>query len=67
MPAKLTTTISKIAQIPNKTNSAIIEEFCTYMKAKGSSEQHQNNNLKAIIAYTNFLGSDTIFFDVQND
>jgi hypothetical protein len=65
MPAKLTTTASKIAQIPNKTNSAIIEEFNTYMKARGSSEQHQNNNLKTIIAYANFLGSDTTFFDVQ--
>jgi hypothetical protein len=50
MPAKLTTTVSKIAQVPNKTNSSIIEEFCIYMKAKGSSEQHQNNNLKTIIA-----------------
>ena len=65
MPAKLTTTVSKIAQIPNKTNSSTIEEFCIYMKAKGSSEQHQNNNLKTIIAYANFLGSDTTFFDVQ--
>ena len=65
MPAKLTTSVSKIAQIPNKTNSSIIEELCTYMKAKGSSEQHQNNNLKTIIAYANFLGSDTTFFDVQ--
>jgi len=65
MPAKLTTTVSKIAQIPNKTNSAIIEEFHTYMKARGSSEQHQNNNLKTIIAYANFLGSDTTLFDVQ--
>jgi hypothetical protein len=34
MPAKLTTTLSKIPQVPNKTNSAIIEEFHTYMKAK---------------------------------
>jgi hypothetical protein len=41
MPAKLTTTVSKIAQVPNKANSAIIEEFYTYMRAKGSSEQHQ--------------------------
>jgi integrase/recombinase XerD len=65
MPAKLTTTLSKIPQVPNKTNSAIIEEFHTYMKAKGSSEQHQNNNLKVVIAYANFLGPDTTFFHVQ--
>jgi hypothetical protein len=65
MPAKLTTTVSKIAQVPNKTNSAIIEEFYTYMRAKGSSEQHQNNVLKTVIAYANFLGSETTFLDVQ--
>jgi hypothetical protein len=65
MPAKLTTTVSKIAQVPNKTNSAIIEEFYTYMKAKGSSEQHQNNVLKTVITYANFLGSETTFLDVQ--
>lgn len=51
MPAKLTTIVSKIPQVPNKTNSAIIEEFYTYLKAKGSSEQHQNNILKTVIAY----------------
>ncbi|HJU33650.1 MAG TPA: hypothetical protein VJ695_00865 [Nitrososphaera sp.] len=65
MPAKLTTTVSKIAQVPNKTNSAIIEESYMYMKAKGSSEQHQNNILKTVIAYANFLGSETKFLDVQ--
>jgi hypothetical protein len=40
MPAKLTTTVSKIAQVPNMTNSAIIGEFYTYMRAKGFSEHH---------------------------
>jgi len=65
MPAKLTTTVSKIAQVPNKKNSAIIEEFYTYKRAKGSSEQHQNNVLKTVIAYANFLGSETTFLDVQ--
>lgn len=64
MPAKLTTTLSKIPQVPNKINSAI-KEFHTYMKAKDSSERHQNNNLKVVIAYANFLGSDTTFFEVQ--
>jgi integrase/recombinase XerD len=65
MPAKLTTTVSKIALMPNQTNVAIIEEFRAHMKARGSSEQHQNNNLKVAIAYANFLGPDTTFFDVQ--
>jgi hypothetical protein len=65
MPAKLTTTVSKIAQVPNKTNSVIIEEFYMYMRVKGSSEQHQNNVLKTVIAYANFLGSETTFLDIQ--
>jgi hypothetical protein len=35
------------------------------MKSNGTSERHQNNNLKAVIAFANFLGIDTTFFDVQ--
>jgi len=35
------------------------------MKSNGASERHQNNNLKAVIAFSNFLGTDTTFFDVQ--
>jgi hypothetical protein len=27
------------------------------MKENGASERHQNNNLKAIISYSNFLGN----------
>jgi hypothetical protein len=56
MPAKLTTTINKISSVPNPINSVIIREFSEYMKDNGSSE-HQNNNLKTVIAFANFLGS----------
>jgi hypothetical protein len=35
------------------------------MESNGASERHQNNNLKAIIAFANFLGTDTTFLDVQ--
>ena len=65
MATKLTSTISKIASLPNSTNSALIDEFYQYMKSNGTSERHQNNNLKAVIAFANFLGTDTTFFDVQ--
>ena len=65
MPAKLTTTINKISSVPNPTNSTIIQEFSKYMKENGSSEHHQNNNLKAIIAFASFLGSHTTFYDIQ--
>jgi hypothetical protein len=35
------------------------------MKENGSSEHHQNNNLKAIIAFASFLGSRTTFYHIQ--
>ena len=36
------------------------------MKRAGTSEKYQNNNLKAIIAYSKFLGPTVSFFDVEN-
>src|SRR6266568_8084762 len=65
MPAKLTTTINKISSVPNPTNSTIIQEFSKYMKENGYSEHHQNNNLKALIAFAKFLGPRVTFHDIQ--
>ena len=65
MPQKLTTTVNKIATVLNSVNAAIIEEFYQYMKSTGTSEHHQNNNLKVVIAFAKFLGSDTTFHDIQ--
>ena len=65
MAMKLSTTLSHITTVPNSINSKAITEFYQYMKSNGASERHQNNNLKAIIAFANFLGTDTTFFDVQ--
>jgi hypothetical protein len=65
MPVKLTTTIKKISSVPDHTNSIIIQEFSEYMKKNGSSEHHQNNNLKAVIAFVRFLGSQPTFLDIQ--
>ena len=56
MPAKLTTTVNKIQSVSNSTNSVIINEFYQYMINNDASTHHQNNNLKVIIAYANFLG-----------
>jgi integrase/recombinase XerD len=64
MPVKLTTTIKKIASIPNPINSTLMSEFCQYMKSNSASESHQNNNLKALISFAHFLGSVT-FFDIK--
>lgn len=48
MVAKLSTTINKIQTLPNSSNTKIISEFLIYMKNKGSSERHQNNNLNVL-------------------
>ena len=34
------------------------------MESNGSSEHHQNNNLKVVIAYGNFIGKDNSFYDI---
>ena len=56
MPVKLTTTISKIPNVPNSTNSAFINDFYQYMVENDSSERNQNNYLKVIIPFAMFLG-----------
>ncbi|HJR84565.1 MAG TPA: hypothetical protein VJ772_04255 [Nitrososphaeraceae archaeon] len=56
MPTKLTTTVKKINLISNKKNSYLISKFHEFMKSNDASERHQNNNLKAVIAFGNFLG-----------
>jgi integrase/recombinase XerD len=66
MPQKLSTTISKISQVPNSINSSIIQEFHRYMQLSGCSERNQNNNVKAIIAFANFIGPDTSFYDIHS-
>jgi integrase/recombinase XerD len=55
MPLKLSTTIGKIQNIPNTKNIEIINEFLDYMRSNGSSEHHQNNNLKVVIAFWKFF------------
>src|SRR5215469_1253413 len=65
MPAKLTTTINKISSVPNSTNCITIKQFSDYMKENGSSEHHQNNNLKAVIAFAKFIGPDSTFYQTQ--
>jgi hypothetical protein len=61
MPLKLSTTIARIENIPNRVNVQIVNEFLEYMRRNGSSEHHQNNNLKVIIAFGNFLGKNSFY------
>lgn len=54
MPVKLSTTIRKIALLPNATNAVLISEFHRYMKS------HQNNCLKTNMAFAIFIGQNMI-------
>ncbi|MGH9953769.1 MAG: hypothetical protein ACRD5J_19305 [Nitrososphaeraceae archaeon] len=65
IPTTLSTTVRHIYdKVPNSVNSKPIEDFYSYMKENITSERHQNNNLKAIIAFAEFLGPDTTFNQV---
>ena len=65
MPVRLSTTVNKIASLPNSTNAALISEFYQYMKNNGASDSHTNNSLKTNMAFTKFLGPDLTFYDVK--
>jgi integrase/recombinase XerD len=65
MAMKLSTTLSHITTVPNSVNSKAITEFYQYMKEIGTSENYQNQNLKAIIVYAKFLGPEITFYDIQ--
>ena len=60
MPAKLSTTVGKIKLLSCTENADIIAKFHDFMKYNGVSERHQNNNLKAIISYSNFLDNKSL-------
>ena len=64
MPFKLSTTIGKIQNLPNSKNIEIVNDFLEYMRNNGSSEHHQNNNLKIVIAFGSFIGEDISFLDI---
>ena len=65
MPLKLSTTIGKIQNLPNSKNIEIVNDFLEYMRNNGSSEHHQNNNLKVVIAFGNFIDKDKSFYDIN--
>jgi integrase/recombinase XerD len=67
MPTTLSTTVKHIYdKVPNPINSQLIAEFHQFMKDNGTSARHQNNNLKAIIAFAGFLGADKTFREVRS-
>jgi hypothetical protein len=61
MPTKLATTVRKIDTLSNKENSDLIKRFHDFMISNGSSERHQNNNLKVVISFANFVDHNVSF------
>jgi nucleoid-associated protein YejK len=61
MSIKISTLLSKLDSLSNKKNASTIMDFYRYMQDKGSSENHQINNLKVIIDFTRFLGSEGFY------
>jgi len=59
MPEKLQTVVAKIDRLSNSTNVAIVKEFFKFLKGNGTSELHQKNSLKAVLAFGQFLGPNT--------
>ncbi|HXV88865.1 MAG TPA: hypothetical protein VD710_07215 [Nitrososphaeraceae archaeon] len=56
MTVRLSTTVRNIEKtVPNQKNAEIIARFFEFMKKTGTSEKYQNNNLKAILAYSKYL------------
>ncbi len=60
MPANLSTTINKVKSLSSLENTDLILKFHEFMKYNGVSERHQNNNLKAIVSYSTFLGKNSL-------
>ena len=65
MAIRLSTTLDKIYSVPNPDNSRIIRDFYEYMKANGTSENYQNQNLKAMICAHIFLKVES--FGIKNN
>lgn len=61
MSIKISTLLAKVDLLSNKENTSIILDFYRNMLDKGSSENHQINNLKVIIDFGRFLGSKALY------
>jgi integrase/recombinase XerD len=66
MPSKLSTTVSKISTILNPVDSMLITEFHKYMEIGDTTERHQNNCLKTVIAFALSTGKDVTLYDIKS-
>ncbi len=62
---KLKTTLSHLDRIPNKTNKLLLVEFHEYLKEVDTSENYQNQMLKELISFAEFLGKNLSFYEVK--
>ena len=61
MPVKLSTTIKNVELLENTMNAELILGFYKYLKSNNTSESYQNQNIKALINFAKFLGSERDF------
>jgi integrase/recombinase XerD len=66
MPTKLSTTVDNIQLVLNLANGEAITAFHAHITSNDLSVHNVNNNLKASIAFANYLGPDIYFFDISN-
>jgi integrase/recombinase XerD len=67
MTVRLSTTLNNLeSSISNEEDMKTIQRFFDFMKRIGTSERYQNNNLKAIINYSKFLGSSITLHQVKS-
>ncbi|MGD1837960.1 MAG: hypothetical protein ACPKPY_07875, partial [Nitrososphaeraceae archaeon] len=67
MPTKLSTTVAKIDLIENKKNRKLIKNYHEFMKSTDASERHQNNNLKTMIYFANYIGSSINLSEISDN
>jgi integrase/recombinase XerD len=65
MPVKLSTTLQNISTLQNQKNALLIKGFYKYFGSIGTSENYQNQNLKALINYAKFLGPSIDFYKIK--
>lgn len=67
MTVKLSTTINNIERdVLNLENKQLLLKLYEFMKRIDTSKRYQNNNLKAIIAYSKFLEPSISFHQIKS-
>jgi hypothetical protein len=66
MTVKLSTTINNIERdVLNPENKQLLLQFYDFMKRIGTSERYQNNNLKAMIAFSKNFEASISFYQIK--